>query len=71
MEMPADHHLSFHVNDGTDVLTYGDLSRSRITLHGAASDMVLVFDKRRPLDVLRVSGDTMIAQQWLDSIDLS
>lgn len=71
MEMPAGHHLSFEPNDGADVVTYGDRSLPRLALHGAASDVVLVIYKRRPLDTLRVVGDVTIVQQWLDAIDLS
>ena len=71
MEMPADRHFSFQAIDGADVITYGDLSLPPISLHGAASDIVLVMNKRRPLEVLRVDGDVTIVQRWLDALDLT
>ncbi|HQT99170.1 MAG TPA: maleylpyruvate isomerase family mycothiol-dependent enzyme [Acidimicrobiales bacterium] len=71
LEKPVGHHLSFRPTDGADVVTYGDLSLPRIALYGAASDIVLVMYKRRPLESLRVDGDVAVTQQWLDCIDLS
>jgi uncharacterized protein (TIGR03083 family) len=71
MEMSSGNHLSFQPSDSAEAIRYGDPSREAITLSGLASDLLLAMYKRKPLEILRVDGDTSIVQRWLDAIDLS
>ncbi len=71
MEMPSNHFLSFQAMESADVYTCGDPSLAPVALSGTACDIVLVLYKRRPLETLKVNGDIVVAQRWLDSIDLS